>query len=96
MSSSIYEAEQYNIRKKDAEYESRIKEIESRNAAQLAQLTAQLAAQLAAERLKSENNAQLVATIRLKDKQILKLEAEQVRKDWLAENNRLALRSAGG
>jgi uncharacterized coiled-coil protein SlyX len=49
LSSSIYEAEQYNIRKKDAEYESRIKEIESRNAAQLAQLTAQLAAQLAAK-----------------------------------------------
>ncbi len=56
MSSSICDAKQYNIRKKEAEYELMNKEIKSSNAAQLAQLTAQLT-QFAAERLESEKKS---------------------------------------
>jgi hypothetical protein len=56
MSSSICDAEQYNMRRKDEENESRMKEIELKLTDQT-QLTAQLAAQLAAERLESEKKS---------------------------------------
>ena len=49
------------------------------------QLTAQLAAQLAAERLERLES----------EKKIRKMEEEMAKKDWLAENNGRALRSAG-